>query len=560
MRQNVGDGAVLVSLLMAALSGCGEDVGYAWEGSLVFGDCPATLPGVSTDRTCATTLVPLLYAEPEAGWIELLVAHYPATTPSQGQLWMLDGGPGGTGAPYMNEAMLPLYQKLGLDIYIPQHRGTGRSTPLACDDPDDLVGCSEALVEKWDKGLQGFSSAAAGEDLGQLIVRAKKGDERVFVLGISYGTYWGQRYLQRYPDQATGVMLDGVAPLTANLLEGDAIANTAGLRLLADCGKNPTCLLALDMDPPATAERVLELADDESTRCLGAEGFTRDDLADIFALMMVLDFPEFVPAILMRVNRCETQDQTELEHLSPALKELIDALNELDWESMNPALGSHVLRTDLLAEVKAIPLAEMVKARDRLLFRGGAFSLEWMADLVSNWTVNYRPVDKILSKPATPVLLMNGGYDMQTPLPWMNVLAETLEAPAVVFPTAGHAVDLSVSYSMHTEEPCSIQIKRQFVENTGAELDLSCMDDLVAPDFDGQRPTTRKISTYFFGTEELLPGFVAARQLSPSGESIAATSDTEPTRETELDAMTLLRERLLRTPELAKRMAARQRR
>jgi pimeloyl-ACP methyl ester carboxylesterase len=539
---------------MAALPGCGEDVGHSWEGSLVFADCPATLPGVSKDRTCATTLVPLRYDEPEAGWIELLVAHYPATTPSQGQLWMLDGGPGGTGAPYMSEVMLPLYQKLGLDIYIPQHRGTGRSTPLACDAPDDLVGCSEALVDKWGKGLQGFSSAAAGEDLGQLIVRAKKGNERVFVLGISYGTYWGQRYLQRYPDQATGVMLDGVAPLTENLLQGDAAANAAGLRLLADCGKNPTCLLALDRDAPATAERVLELADHETTRCLGAAGFTREDLANTFTLMMVLDLPELVPAILMRVNRCEKQDQTELEYLSVALNELLDVLSELDWESNNPALGSHVLRTDLLAEIKAIPLAEMVKARDSLLFRGGAFSLESMADLVSSWTVNYAPVDKTLRKPATPVLLMNGGYDMQTPLPWMDVLAETLDAPAVVFPTAGHAVDLSVSSSMHTEDPCSIQIKRQFVEDTKAELDLSCMDDLVAPDFDGQRPTTRKYSTYFFGTEELLPGFVAARRLSPSGESIAASSGTE------LDAMKVLRERLLRTPELARRMAARQRR
>ena len=40
----------------------------------------------------------------------------------------------------------------------------------------------------------------------------KEKDKEIFVYGRSYGTYWGHRYAQIFPNQASGVILDSVLP------------------------------------------------------------------------------------------------------------------------------------------------------------------------------------------------------------------------------------------------------------------------------------------------------------------------------------------------------------
>lgn len=147
--------------LLLAHSACGsdhdDDAQRAHrEPELEFGACPSDLPGVSDGRECATTEVPLSWDEPDGGSIELLVARYPSATPNHGQLWLLDGGPGGTGAIYMFEEILPLYASLGLDVYVPQHRirrafgPTSARRPKRSSNgsraPRGARGCSERTV------------------------------------------------------------------------------------------------------------------------------------------------------------------------------------------------------------------------------------------------------------------------------------------------------------------------------------------------------------------------------------------------------------------------------
>jgi len=178
-------GLMLVALLLGACSSAPNDDA---EEPLDFGDCPADLPGQTEGRTCATVKVPLRWDNPHGKAIELLVARYRGKSAGNGQLWLLDGGPGGTGAVYMTPQILALYASLGLDVYIPQHRGTGHSTPLHCDDPDDVSGCGAALVDTWGDGLRGFHSVEAGRDVGFLIDHAGVASEPRFVFGLSYGS------------------------------------------------------------------------------------------------------------------------------------------------------------------------------------------------------------------------------------------------------------------------------------------------------------------------------------------------------------------------------------
>jgi pimeloyl-ACP methyl ester carboxylesterase len=509
MKRVWGVGLVVLSMVM--VSGCGDDDGDGGSDNsdfavdeLEFGSCPSTLPGFSKGRRCATAALPLHYDDPNGKKIDVMVARYLASGTSRGQLWMLDGGPGGTGAGYMSEEVLAIYSNLGLDIYVPQHRGTGHSTPLRCDEPDDLVACGKQVVDEWGDDLSGFNSMAAAEDLGHLIPAARKNEEPVYVLGISYGSFWGQRYLQRYPSQATGVLLEGIVPLDENLYDADPLADAAGLRMLTDCSEDEACRAALDGDPEATAREVLAIADDETKRCGLADGFNRRDTSSIITMMMVLGISELVPATLLRLNRCSAQDITELTNFVEVVEEVVSVLSELDWETDNPVLGAHVLRTDLLAEVVGIPLDKLVAVREKLIFENGGTSPEYVDYLVNSWPVNYAPMRDDIARPEAPVLLTNGGYDMQTPLPWIDEVADTLDATAIVFPTAGHGVDMTLAAALETNEPCSIKIKKQFVDDPTATLDQSCLDELPTPDFSGKTEIIKRFSMMFFGTPETL--------------------------------------------------------
>src|SRR6185369_5140814 len=79
---------------------------------LGFGACPSDLPGTTLGRDCAVNEVPLRWDEPDGEKLDVLVARYLGPNPHQGQLWLLDGGPGGTGGIYMLKEIQELYASL----------------------------------------------------------------------------------------------------------------------------------------------------------------------------------------------------------------------------------------------------------------------------------------------------------------------------------------------------------------------------------------------------------------------------------------------------------------
>ena len=502
--------SLAISILTMAAAGCDADPDNPPAERLRFEECPKALSGETANRTCATSTVPLRHSDPSGSRIDLLVARYAAQNQSKGQLWMLDGGPGGTGVNYMHELVLPYYRQLGYDIYIPQHRGTGHSSPLSCAMPNEPAACGAEVVEKWGDDLTGYSSVEAGHDVGVLIERAREEGTKVFVFGLSYGSYWAQRYLQAYPTQADGVLMDGILPLDQGLWNSDSLTNEAGLRLLSACAADEACKAALGGDPVATAHRVIERARDAATRCEGAEGFDRDDLSTILSGAMVMELGNAVPALLLRLDRCTAEDVQQLGAFRRTLMEILSSMNVEDWEASNPALGQHVLRTDLMAEVTSLPLEQLIPKRDEMLVWSGAISLEATQQLLTSWPVNYPPIDKVVSAAKVPVLISNGGFDLQTPLPWANDFADANGVEAWIFPYAGHGVDISLAVGTGEQLPCSLAMKAQFLENPRGKIDGSCIARLPPPDFRATSATAKNVSMALFGTPELLPGFAVA--------------------------------------------------
>ena len=83
---------------IAALAVACADADPPGATRLEYGACPADLPGETAGRDCAVASAPLLSSEPDGEQIDLMVGRYRAASGARGQLWLLDGGPGGTGA------------------------------------------------------------------------------------------------------------------------------------------------------------------------------------------------------------------------------------------------------------------------------------------------------------------------------------------------------------------------------------------------------------------------------------------------------------------------------
>lgn len=500
-----------------------------------FGECPVNLPGSTEGRACAVTQLPLRADEPDGKKIDVLVARYLSDTPHQGQIWLLDGGPGGTGGVYMQKEILALYASLGLDVYVPQHRGTGHSTPLSCKS-DDIAGCGGEVLAKWGDGLRGFHSTEAAHDVGTLIERYRAEGERVFVFGLSYGSYWAQRYLQQFPSQADGVILEGVFPLTENLWEGDVLSDAAGRSIFEACRAEPDCAAAFgDEDPEDVARRVLSDSKTPERRCMGENGPLREEVEMVLSLLVVGDLGQVTPGLFRRLDRCSAEDQGELIALSQFITKVLSSLG--DPELDNAILGDHVLRTDLMAKLATFPLDDMLAARDPLVFWSGAGSSEGFNAVVEGWPVNYAPAPTGLDGLATPVLLMNGGLDIQTPSPWARKLAKALAAPLVEFPYVGHGVDVSLASPITAgDASCSLGILRSFIDDPSGTPDGTCAKTAYTPDVAGHGAMTHQIVKVLYGRETPLLG---SEPDEPKAKR--ALSDTH----TDLEPLArLLRERL----------------
>ena len=98
---------------------------------------------------------------------------HPNNTNGNGAFWMLQGGPGFSGAslygisvPWMN------FLDDTFDLYIPDHRGTGFSNPLDCPPPttpNRYQECSQIMNNTYGDKLHYFSTYQASMDLGYAV-------------------------------------------------------------------------------------------------------------------------------------------------------------------------------------------------------------------------------------------------------------------------------------------------------------------------------------------------------------------------------------------------------
>lgn len=126
-------------------------------------------------------------------------------------LFVLNGGPDEAGLDLLSIMVELIPGTYGITMIIPDHRGTGFSHPLGCDDENSqtiTMKCITYLTSRWAaEGLNQFSITCAAHDLA-IQIEASQSSGGKAILGISYGTYWLNRFLSIYPNLVQAAVMD----------------------------------------------------------------------------------------------------------------------------------------------------------------------------------------------------------------------------------------------------------------------------------------------------------------------------------------------------------------
>eukprot|EP01121_Diplochlamys_sp_Union-15-3_P018656 TRINITY_DN6846_c0_g1_i2.p1 TRINITY_DN6846_c0_g1~~TRINITY_DN6846_c0_g1_i2.p1 ORF type:complete len:560 (-),score=80.74 TRINITY_DN6846_c0_g1_i2:1106-2785(-) len=296
---------------------------------------------VGMTASCTTLSVPLDHGNANSPTIPYFVkrinAFYPRLQDVSGQLWLLSDGPGIAGS-MMETVAVSLARLLhDFDIYIPDHRGTGRSNRLGCPTEEsvnsfagvevhitELKNCSQYFRNQ--NIYQYYTVNQAAYDLGETIKLVKQErDGRVHILGVGYGAYLANRYMLFYPDQADLVTMDSIlSPILKPISDYNFLLNSFFQdTFLPLCSANSLCSLKMTSSRDTTPSAyVLNALNNLASTCTIGSGFTKREiqyrLGEFFVSGLLR---ELIPPLVHRVTRCSDDDKQVLQLLFKKLNE-----------------------------------------------------------------------------------------------------------------------------------------------------------------------------------------------------------------------------------------------
>ncbi|MFF9771487.1 alpha/beta hydrolase [Streptomyces sp. NPDC014636] len=242
VRRCAGSSALVLALLGAGLPAAAADqpqpdLSRFYRQQPAWGACEG--PDMPKDLQCAKVTVPLDYARPRAGTLDVALARYRATGTSRGSVLLNFGGPGGAGIPALaSDGRQFMDLTNGYDVVTFDPRGVGRSSPVSCGEGSDAAstaagkaadaGHPQALFKQLRQAadqcarysgsvLPHIGTINASRDMD--VIRQALGDDKLNYLGFSYGTRLGAVYAAQFPGKVGRVVLDGVDTLTESLAE-----------------------------------------------------------------------------------------------------------------------------------------------------------------------------------------------------------------------------------------------------------------------------------------------------------------------------------------------------
>lgn len=489
-------------LAVALLLGCsdrrqeaapGEQVGVFEEAP-----CPMAIPeGVveGQDVVCGYVTVPEHHGSPDGRTLRLAVARLASLNedPLPDPLVPLPTGPGASAL----DSYLPVFASpLGApiratrDVVLFEQRGLYHSDPnLACDEVhsffldrlgEDLGGkegvqrateayaaCRESLLGR-DVRLEAFKYTESADDL--VMVLDALGYGKANVLGVSAGTLFSQRLLQRHSDRLRSVALSSVAQVDRPLQAAWPEFSARNLQhLFQACAADAACGEAypdLDQklertikrlnDAPMTIEINHPRSDGTLDVVINGDRFAEALFAGSYLTVMIPRMPALIHSV----------DAGDEEALAPVPGLLLGPGERFSW-----ALGYSVFCSESPAITEeGIQFEGLYPA-----YEEGVANTPWgpraIISICDTWGVERLGAEvNTLATSEVPTLFISGEFDSITPPSSAAAVAGGLENSfEYTVPGAGHSA---------IENPCALSIFLQFLNDPESEPEASCLSEL----------------------------------------------------------------------------------
>ena len=169
---------------------------------------------------CGRIEVPTYYDSPEKGSISVGFVHVPAANPEakRGTIFGNPGGPGIEAYSYFGNSAVDLPESIvnEYDRVAVQPRDLSGSTPVECTENDNAnlldaeLRPGSFVRDNCEHSTPGYTASLTTENTAHDwdMVRRALGEDRISILGLSYGTYLGSVYATLFPEHTDKVVLD----------------------------------------------------------------------------------------------------------------------------------------------------------------------------------------------------------------------------------------------------------------------------------------------------------------------------------------------------------------
>ena len=457
--------------------------------SLALTDCALpTNDNQQIDARCGSLNVPEDRANPNGRQIALNIALIPAIKrkPAPDPLFMLAGGPGQSAVdafPVLVQSLSNIHE--GRDIVLVDQRGTGKSNPLQCIDPEKdenltdqqtlerLQTCPAQLKAKAD--LRFYTTEIAMQDLDA--VRAALGYETIDLYGASYGTRAALTYLRMFPTRVRTITLDAVVdPSFVMLLDAASDGQKSLDFFFARCAADAAChaafpnlktefdalLKRLD-DAPATITIPHPVTNKPLTLTVTRKMFTTMIFNTLYAPDLVATLPLNIHVAYADGNYIPLISQAYLMD-SGAADGMFYAVTCAEDAPLVTASAAEKLSQGSVFGDLALDFVKVCAQWPR-----GSVSAAFRAPVVSN----------------VPALIFSGEADPITP-PWHaeKVAASFSNELHLIFKGMGHT---------NLSSRCAANLLKDFIESASiAGLKTDCVSVIEPPpffvNFNGPRP------------------------------------------------------------------------
>ncbi|MFJ8645418.1 alpha/beta hydrolase [Streptomyces sp. NPDC093546] len=242
--------ALAASAVAATLTTLTAPAAGAAAPALAWGACAhkGALPG----QECATLAVPVDYRDPDGPTMDVAVSRLRSERPEarRGTLLVIPGGPGGSGLRMLSQKGEALRRELSgaYDLVSLDPRGVGGSTTASCrlaeedrhlvtlrswPSPDGSIAenvarsrrVAEACARHGGPVLRSLTTANEVRDIDRF--REALGEQRLSAWALSYGTYVGAVYAQKYPHRTDRWVLDSSGDPNPSRVARGWLANMA---------------------------------------------------------------------------------------------------------------------------------------------------------------------------------------------------------------------------------------------------------------------------------------------------------------------------------------------